>query len=186
MTSTSTSRSAAHLAAPASARPGTTNPAARFAAAGILALATMLPFVGAPTAAASSVQQVIAAARTHTDAITLSLAQVDDDVRRLLGTLQAEVGDAVASARAATEQAVSALAAADDAARSPESGTTSITDPELRASVELADAQVALDAASAQLRYVTSALDESGVGVPSSLVALGERIDTLRGRTAGS
>ncbi len=53
-----------------------------------------------------------------------------------------------------------------------------------RAAVALADAQVALDAASAQLRHVTDLAHDAGEGVAVALERLQAHIDALRGETS--
>ena len=55
-----------------------------------------------------------------------------------------------------------------------------------RAAIALADAQVALDAASAQLRYVTDMVLADGDDTGLSLRALQGHIDELRGETVSA
>ena len=76
--------------------------------------------------------------------------------------------------RIATDEARSALERATDDDEAADG----------RAAVALADAQVALDAASAQLRYVTDLAHDAGEGVAVALERLQAHIDTLRGETS--
>ncbi|SDR98672.1 hypothetical protein SAMN04489860_0541 [Paraoerskovia marina] len=176
--STTTSRTAVSTARPAAPLPGS-----RLATAGLFALAAMLPFSASPAAATpAAVHQVIAAARLQTDAITAELGRAQHDAAALTTVLRAEVTEAVESASAAAEQARAALAAASSATSS-DVGAGAISDED-RASVELADAQVALEAASAHLRHVTSLITDSGSSVPASLQDLAAHVDELRGETA--
>ncbi|WP_148061608.1 hypothetical protein [Cellulomonas sp. PhB143] len=172
MTSTSTSRGTGPRAERASGSRATT----RFAAAGLFAIASMIPFAGTSAATTGSVHQVIAAARSQTDAISANLAAARTDARSLGGTLRAMVSSAVESAAAASEQAGTALTSASDAARSTE-------DLLGRATVEIADAQVALEAAWAELHHATDQVAGSGTPVPGSLTELSDHLDALRGQT---
>lgn len=178
--STTTSRTAVTTARNTSPLPGT-----RLATAGLLALAAMLPVTAGPAAAQTgAVHQVIAAARLQTDAITAELRRAQGAAAGLPATLRTEVTDAVESASAAAEQARSALASASSASTTTaDQGSGPISDDD-RASVELADAQVALEAASAQLRFVTTLITENGDDVPASLQDLAAHVDELRGETA--
>lgn len=179
MMSTTTSRTAVTTARTTTPLPGT-----RLAAAGLLALAAMLPSTAGTTmsTAPGAVHQVIAAARLQTDAITADLPRAQDAAATFTTALRAEVTDAVESASAAAEQARTAIASASSV-----TGTTAGAGPvsdEDRATVELADAQIALEAASAQLRYVSNLITEGGTEVPASLQDLAAHIDGLRGETA--
>ncbi|BDZ42214.1 hypothetical protein GCM10025865_15130 [Paraoerskovia sediminicola] len=154
--------------------------ASRFAAAGIFALATAFPLVGASTGTAGpNLTNFIAAARTQTNAVSATLAAATREVRSFTGELGTVVAGAVASASAATARADAALTTAAEAAASVD-----VFDG--RATVEVEDAQVALEAASAELRYATDRIAESGRAVPTSLTELGHHIDFLRGPASSS
>jgi hypothetical protein len=144
----------------------TTSLAARYAAAGLLAVAALLFLGGGQEALATALND----ARTHTAALDLDLARVDGQIDRLSGTLANEVTDAVESARAATQSAEEALA---DAAQD-------VVDPtdEARAALALSDAQVALEAAAAQVRHVQGKVGSGAVG--ESLNELLAHLDALR------
>jgi len=144
----------------------TTSLAARYAAAGLLAVAALLFLGGGHEALASA----LSSARTQTAALDVDLARVDGAIDNLRGTLANEVADAVESARAATLSAEEALAgAAED--------VTDATD-EARAAVALSDAQVAHEAAAAQVRHVRGKVGGGTVG--DSLTELLAHLDALR------
>ena len=152
--------------------PQRTRTSARFAAASLLALSMMLPMYS--TASAAEVQQLIADAQVQTETIGNDLDRVHAQlpalhpVRARGAPAAAEAGAAgTGAARAALERATDDDEAADG-----------------RAAVALADAQVALDAASAQLRYVTDLAHDAGEGVAVALERLQAHIDTLRGETS--
>lgn len=137
---------------------------ARFAAAGLLALAMVLGGCGAT----GEVQELVADARTQAEAVEGEIKSLGDQVPTLPEDVRAEVENAVASAGAATVEARDAIdkAAVDDDA----------------AKTALADAEVALDAASAELRHVADRAAEAGSStVSASLQELREQIDALRG-----
>ncbi|MGC5165223.1 hypothetical protein [Luteimicrobium sp. DT211] len=146
--------------------PATTSLAARYAAAGLLTVAAILFLGGSHDALASALHD----ARTQTAALDLDLARVDGEIDALSATLANEVTDAVESARAATLSAEEALAgAAED--------VTDATD-EARTALALSDAQVALEAAAAQVRHVRGQVGSGAVG--ESLTELLAHLDALR------
>lgn len=152
----------------AAPRPAGSVPA-RLAAAGLLALAMMLP---APAYASTDVEALLDAARTRTETIDAELHRLTPQVTEVSATVRAEVASAVASAQAATDEARTALALAQDPS------------DDGRAAVALADAQVALDAASAELRWVVDDVLAADDPVRASLVDVQVRIDDLRGETS--
>src|SRR5690606_41970742 len=95
-------------------------------------------------------------------------------VRALHRELRHYVLEAVESVEAATDEARSALDRATDGDGAADG----------RAAVALADAQVALDAAAAQLRHVTALAHDAGEGVAVTLERLQAHIDALRGETS--
>ncbi|QJW35362.1 hypothetical protein [Cellulosimicrobium protaetiae] len=151
--------------------PQRTRTSARFAAASLLALAMMLPL--GTTATAAEVQQLIADAQVQTETIGDDLDRVHDQLPALPPVLRNDVLDAVESVQAATDEARSALDRATDGDEAADG----------RAAVALADAQVALDAASAHLRHVTDLAHDAGEGVAVALERLQAHIDVLRGET---
>ena len=132
----------------------------------------MLPMCS--TASAAEVQQLIADAQVQTETIGNDLDRVHAQLPALHPVLRNDVLDAVESVEAATDEARSALERATDDDEAADG----------RAAVALADAQVALDAASAQLRYVTDLAHDAGEGVAVALERLQAHIDTLRGETS--
>jgi hypothetical protein len=141
----------------------TTSLAACCAAAGLLAVAALV-FLGSGGEALTS---AVHGARTYTAALDSDLQRVDDQIDGLQDAVAAEVADAVDSARAATQAAQSALEAA-----------TAAESDEARAAVELSDAQVALEAAAAQVRHVQGRVADDGAA--SSLTELLTHLDALR------
>ncbi len=139
---------------------------ARLAASSLLALAMMLGACAAPT----ELQQYIADAQVKAQAVEDDLHRLEAQVAALPPALRTAVIAAVASAEAATEEARSALV---QASRSDDAAV-----------VALADAQVALDAASAELRYVVGEAEAAGAEVTEGLERLTEQIDDLRGETS--
>lgn len=131
----------------------------------------MLP-LGA-TAAAADVQQLIADAQVQTETIGDDVERVESHLSVLHAVLRNDVSDAVESVVAATDEARAALERAAD----PEEAADG------RATVALADAQVALDAAAAQLRHVTDLAHDAGEGVAVALERLQVHVDELRGET---
>ncbi|WP_148284349.1 hypothetical protein [Luteimicrobium xylanilyticum] len=144
----------------------TTSLAARYAAAGLLAVAALLFLGGGHEALTTALHD----ARTQTAALDVDLARVDGELDALSGTLATEVTDAVESARAATAAAEEALAGAAQE-------VVDATD-EARAAVALSDAQIALEAAAAQVRHVRGKLSDGTVG--ESLTELLTHLDALR------
>jgi chromosome segregation ATPase len=147
---------------------------ARLAASSLLALAMMLGACSAPQElqdyAAADLQQYIADAQEKAQAVEDDLQRLESQVDGLPAALRTDVVDAVASAEAATEEARSAL---ELAAKSDEG-----------AAAALADAQNALDAASAELRYVIGQAEAAGLEVTEGLEHLLAQIDALRGETS--
>lgn len=139
---------------------------ARLAASSLLALAMMLGACAAPT----ELEQYIADAQVKAQAVEDDLQRLESQVAALPPALRTAVTAAVASAEAATEEARSALLRAS---RSEDAAV-----------VALADAQVALDAASAELRYVVGEAEAAGAEVTEGLERLTEQIDDLRGETS--
>lgn len=144
-----------------------TSMAARAAVVGLLTLSTLLVPRGSVT---SALDGLLAGTRVFASA-------VEDDLDRVQGELaarspasadedvEAEVADAVASARAAATAASAALdEIADDAAPF--------------AAVALADAQVALEAAAAQVDHVRRIVDDPAVA--ATLAGVRAHLDTLR------
>ncbi|WP_265522282.1 hypothetical protein [Oerskovia flava] len=148
-----------------------TSGTARFAAAGLLALGMMLP-LSATATATPEVRQLLADAQVQTETINTDLDRVEHQLPEIPALLRHDITDAVESVHAATDEARAAL---DEAADPLSDG---------RAAVALADAQVALDAASAQLRYVTDLAAGHGEDVTASLLRLQAHIDELRGETS--
>jgi ABC-type transporter Mla subunit MlaD len=144
------------------------------AAASLLALAMMLPFAARSTASEVEVEQLIAEAQVQTRTIDDDLERVTLHLAALHPALRGSVLDAVDSVEAATEEARAALARAADADAAAD-GT---------AATALGDAQVALDAASAQLRYVTDLAHDRDSDVAGALERLQTHIDELRGETS--
>ncbi|PJI90985.1 hypothetical protein [Luteimicrobium subarcticum] len=138
-----------------------TSHAARYTAAGLLALAAML-FLGGGTA----LHAVVSEATDHTTALGVDLDRVDDSLSALGDGVDEQVADAVDSARAATAAAEAALADVDD----------TLVD-QARTALALSDAQVALDAASAQVRHVRERVDGT---VGDALASLQQHLDALR------
>jgi len=132
----------------------------------------MLP-LGA-TASAAEVEQLIADAQVQTETIGDDVERVASHLPALHAVLRNDVADATESVQAATDDARTALARAQDADFAADG----------RAAVALADAQVALDAASAQLRYVTDLAHDAGEPVAGALERLQRHIDELRGETS--
>ena len=132
----------------------------------------MLP-LGA-TASAAEVEQLIADAQVQTETIGDDVERVASHLPALHAVLRNDVADATESVQAATDDARTALARAQDAELAADG----------RAAVALADAQVALDAASAQLRYVTDLAHDAGEPVAGALERLQRHIDELRGETS--
>jgi hypothetical protein len=144
----------------------TTSIAARYAAVGLLAVSALLVPRGTHPSLASTVH----VARTYTTALDGDLARVDGEIGQIGGlgmSLASEVADAVESARAATRSAQAALEA-----------VTSEPDNEVRAALDLSDAQVAVDAAAAQVRHVRARVVAGPVA--DSLGALLAHLDALR------
>jgi hypothetical protein len=152
---------------------------ARVAAAGLLALAGMLP-LGA-TASAAETAQLVAAVQPHVVAAQARAQVIEqdlDDAERLLCALPKDlrdaVRDAVSSVRAATAEARTALSRATDEVEAADG----------RAAAALFDAQVALDAAAAQLRFVSDQVAGVDADVVSALARLQEHVDGLRGEAS--
>lgn len=141
---------------------------ARFAAVSLFTLSMMIP-LGA--CSSPEVEQFIADARSQTETIGNDLGEVTTQLPELPDGLRNEVTDAVDSARAATDEARAALAEAS-------------ATPDGNAALALADAQVALDAASAQVRYVADLAEAAGSDVTDSLRQLQEHLNELRGETS--
>lgn len=127
----------------------------------------MIP-LGAGTA--PEVRQLIRTAQSQTESIGSDLGEVDTRLASLPEPLRVEVRNALDSARAATDEARVALyeASTDDTGVSV---------------VALADAQVALDAAFAQVRYVTGLVEAAGSDVTDPLLRLQDNLGALRGET---
>ncbi|KRC32896.1 hypothetical protein ACWFNS_14450 [Oerskovia enterophila] len=151
--------------------PKTSGPAARLAAASFLALAMMLPL--SATASAAEVSRLIEDTQCQVDSIGEDLEKASTQLSTLPSGLRLEVEDAVANAQAATDEANAALAQA---------ATDEFGDG--RAVLALTDAQVALDAASAQVRYVADKTVAQGADVGSTLRDVQNTIDHLRGETS--
>ena len=151
--------------------PKTSGPAARLAAASFLALAMMLPL--SATASAAEVTQFLEDTQCQVDSIGEDLEKACTQLSTLPSGLRLEVEDAVANAQAATDEANAALAQA---------ATDEFGDG--RAVLALTDAQVALDAASAQVRYVADKTVAQGADVGSTLRDVQNTIDHLRGETS--
>ena len=139
----------------------------RLAAVSLLAVAMMLGACSAPPA---EVEQYIADAQNQARAIEGDLQRLENQVASVPDGLQAAVTSAVASAQAATDEARGALARASD---SRDGAVESLN-----------DAQVALEAASAEVRFVTAQAREDGIDEVADLLSrLQEQIDALRGET---
>ena len=152
--------------------PQRTRTSARFAAASLLALAMMLPMCS--TASAAEVQQLIADAQVQTETIGDDLDRVHAQLPALHPVLRNDVLDAVESVQAATDEARSALDRATDGDEAADG----------RAAVALADAQVALDAASARgpraRRLVQPLIARSSRATPGN-ASCGLTIPVMRG-----
>ncbi len=133
----------------------------------MLALSITVPLVGYST---PDVDRYIADARSQAGVIGDDIGRLDTRLAALPPTLRAEVRSAVESAKAATDQATAALDAA--ASNTPE-----------RASATLADAQVALDAAVAQVRFVTDLAANADSEITGFLRGLQDHLNDMRGET---
>ncbi|GAB3089352.1 hypothetical protein [Isoptericola nanjingensis] len=138
----------------------------RLAAASLLALAMMLGACSAP----ADVEQFIADAQSQAEAIDSDLQRIEEQVTGIPDELRTDVTNAMASAQAATDEAREALARAEKS----QDGAV----------VALEDAQVALEAASAEVKHVTDEARENGSDKVADLLStLQEQIDALRGET---
>ena len=129
----------------------------------------MLPL--SATATAAEVSRLIEDTQCQVDLIGEDLEKAATQLASLPAGLRAEVEDAVGNAQAATDEANAALAQA----AADEYGDG-------RAAVALTDAQVALDAASAQVRHVADKTQGADVG--PTLRHVQDTIDRLRGETS--
>ena len=127
----------------------------------------MLPL--SATATAAEVSRLIEDTQCQVDLIEKAATQLST----LPAGLRSEVEDAVGNAQAATDEANAALAQA----AADEYGDG-------RAAVALTDAQVALDAASAQVRHVADKTVAQGADVGPTLRHVQDTIDRLRGETS--
>lgn len=131
----------------------------------------MLPL--SATATAAEVSRLIEDTQCQVDLIGEDLEKAATQLASLPAGLRAEVEDAVGNAQAATDEANAALAQA----AADEYGDG-------RAAVALTDAQVALDAASAQVRHVADKTVAQGADVGPTLRHVQDTIDRLRGETS--
>lgn len=150
--------------------PAPTSAVARAATAGLLTIAALLFIGGGHDALASAVSD----ARGVTAALDADLAVLGGGFAALPSVLESEVADAVDSARAATDAAQSALAGAARGADAPADAVE-----EGRAVLALSDAQVALEAAAAQVRHVRSQVGDTPT-VSEALTSLQTHLDALR------
>ena len=112
--------------------------------------------------------------RTQTDVVSRDITLAVTHTSVLPDALRAQTRSAIASAQAATSTARRALHAVDTA----DSFTLWSVEENLN------DARTALDAASAELRYVTERVTGIDAGVSAALGALQQDLDILRGTTA--
>ena len=119
--------------------------------------------------AVPNLHRFLADARKQTMAISNDLERLLAHLDSLPASLRAEVTAVVDSAQAATDEARAALAAAG-------------ASPDDRAVVELTDAQVALDAAFAQVHHVAQVAATRGDDVAAQLRKLQAHLDRLRGK----
>ena len=146
-----------------------TSKTTRIAAASLLALT--LPLVQGTAAHAELRTSTIVPVRSQTEVVTRDITLAAVVSLSLPATVRAQVDSAIMSAQAATTAAQSAITAVDTAdAFSLWTAQTS-----------LHDARTALDAASAELRHVTSAVEGVDPDVTAALDALQTDIDVLRG-----
>ena len=146
-----------------------TSKTTRIAAASLLALT--LPLVQGTAAHADVRPATIVPVRSQTEVVTRDITLAAVVSLSLPTTVRAQVDSAIMSAQAATSSAQSAITAVDTA------DAYSLWS----AQASLQDARTALDAASAELRYVTSAVADVDPDVSAALSALQTDIDVLRG-----
>lgn len=151
-----------------------TSKTTRLATASILALT--LPLATGSVAFADTVdrQDTLVQVRSQTDVVSRDISLAVTHTSILPEALRAQTRSAIASALAATSTAKQALRAVDAA----EPFSVWSTEDSLN------DARTALDAASAELRYVTASVDGIDAGVSAALRALQQDLDILRGTTA--
>lgn len=146
-----------------------TSKTTRIAAASLLALT--LPLAQGTAAQAEVRPSTIVPVRSQTEVVTRDITLAATRAPALPAPLRGQVDSAIRSAQAATTSAQSAIAEVDSA------DAYSLW----TAQVSLHDARTALDAASAELRYVTSAVAGVDPWVTAALDALQTDIDVLRG-----
>lgn len=148
-----------------------TSKTTRLATASLIAIA--LPLATGSVAFADSVerQTALIPVLSQTDAVSRDITLAVIHVSALPADLRAQTDSAIASAQAAVSTTQRALHAADTA------------DPFTAWSVEdgLNDARTALDAASAELRYVTANVEGIDAEVSAALHTLQQALDVLRG-----
>lgn len=147
-----------------------TSAVARAATAGLLAIAALL-FPGSHGALTSAVSD----ARNVTAALVADLDVLGDRLGALPSRLESEVADAIDSARAATDAARSALAGVPDS----EDPDPVDAVQEGRAVLALSDAQVAVEAAAAQVRHVREIVGDTPT-ISDALGSLQDHLDALR------
>lgn len=146
-----------------------TSKTTRIAAASLLALT--LPLAQGTAAHAEVRTSTIVPVRSQTEVVTRDITLAATRTSVLPTDLRVQVDSAILSAQAATSSAQSAIAEVDAA------DVYSLWS----AQVSLQDARTALDAASAELRHVTSAVEGVDPDVTAALDALQTDIDVLRG-----
>lgn len=151
-----------------------TSKTTRLATASLLALALPLATGSAAFASTLERQATLVQVRTQTDVVSRDITLAVTHTSVLPEDLRAQTRNAIASAQAATTAARRALHAVDTA----DSFTLWSVEENLN------DARTALDATSAELRYVTDRVTGVDAGVAAALHALREDIDILRGTTA--
>jgi len=146
-----------------------TSKTTRIAAASLLALT--LPLVQGTAAHAEVRPATIVPVRSQTEVVTRDITLAAVVSLSLPATIRVQVDSAIMSAQAATSAAQSAITAVDTA------DAFSLW----TAQASLQDARTALDAASAELRHVTSTVAGVDPDVSAALGALQTDIDVLRG-----
>ncbi|SDB87506.1 hypothetical protein SAMN05216410_0608 [Sanguibacter gelidistatuariae] len=151
-----------------------TSKTTRLATASLLAIA--LPLATGSVAFADTVerQDTLVQVRSQADVVSRDITSAVTHTSVLPAALRAQTRNAIASTQAATSTAKRALRAVD--AAEPFSAWS--TEDSLN------DARTALDAASAELRYVTASVAGIDAGVSTALLALQHDLDVLRGTTA--
>jgi hypothetical protein len=146
-----------------------TSKTTRLAAASLLTIT--LPLATGSMASADARQATLTPVRVQTEVVTRDITLATTRTSALPFKLRMQVQNAIASAQAATANAQNAIHACDTA----ELHTV------WAAETSLHDAQTALDAASAELRYVIDQVALANPRVTAALHALQQDIDVLRG-----